>query len=304
MRVELEDVVRLRFANSSPVRAASALAPLGPGWLVAQDDATHACWLVDGGGTPVRLLPPVQGRDTFSEREGTKELKPDLEAALEVPVDGDTGVLLLGSGSTPARMRSVLVRLGPDGPTTAVADLAALYFLVRQALGVSEDQLNVEGACQVGNRLRLFNRGLPSAGLPSARVDLDLAAVVAVARGGPTDDLNVLDVHRLDLGHANGAGLAVTDAASLGGERVLVSAAAEDSPNTYDDGPVVASALALLDGDEPSEVALLPLVEGEVAKVEGLAVLDWGAEGGTVLAVVDADDPDVPSSMLRLRVEL
>jgi len=304
VRIKLDDVARLRFEDSSPVRAASALARLGPGWLVAQDDATQACWLVDGNSTRLRLLPPVHGLDTFSERAGSKQLKPDLEAAFEVSVDGQDGVLLLGSGSTSARMRSALVWLGPDGPTTAVADLSAMYSLVRRTLDVSEDQLNLEGACSVGDRLRLFNRGLPSAGLPSARVDLDLAAVVAGARGGSCDDLAVLDVRRLDLGEANGAGLAVTDAASLGGERVLVSAAAEDSPNTYDDGPVVASALVLLDDDEPSEVGLLPLVDGRVAKVEGLALLDWGDEGGTVLAVVDADDPDVPSSMLRLRVEL
>src|SRR3712207_7318830 len=51
---------------------------------------------------------------------GTKHLKPDVEAAC--PVDGD--VLLLGSGSTPARLRGAL--LGADG-AVAVADLTPLY---------------------------------------------------------------------------------------------------------------------------------------------------------------------------------
>ena len=44
--------------------------------------------------------------------------------------------------------------------------------------------------------------------------------------------------------HVAGVGLAVTDAVALPDGLVLVSAAAEDSPSTYDDGPVVGSALA------------------------------------------------------------
>jgi hypothetical protein len=303
VRVELEDVVPLRFADSSPVRAASAIAVLGRGWLVAQDDDTHGCWLVDGVGTPLRLFPPVEGLESFSESAGTKHLKPDVEAALEVPADGASSVLLLGSGSTPARMRAVLVDLLEGDPRPTVADLAPLYAAVTRALDIPADQLNLEGACLVGDRLRWFNRGLPTAGLPSASVDLDVSAVLAAARGGTTT-LDVLDMRRLDLGQVQGVGLAVTDAVSLGGEQVLVSAAAEDSPNTYDDGPVVASALVVVDGDGVRATAPLPEVDGRVAKVEGLSLLDWDGTQGRVLAVVDADDPSVPSSMLWLRVSL
>ena len=303
VHVELEDVAPLRFTDSSPVRAASAIAVLGQGWLVAQDDATHACWLVDGVGTPLRLFPPVEGHETFSEQDETKHLKPDVEAAFELTAEGTPSVLLLGSGSTPARMRSALVELEGEAPRTRVADLSPLYAVVTRALGIPADQLNLEGACVVGDRMRWFNRGLPSAGLPSARVDLDLSAVLAVARGGNAD-IEVFDMCHLDLGEEKGVGLAVTDAVCLTGERLLVSAAAEDSPNTYDDGPVVASALALLDGDSVLGVAPLPQVDGAVAKVEGLSVLEWDGTHGRVVAVADADDPHVPSSMLWLRVSL
>ena len=130
MRVELVDSGLLRFADGTPVRAASAIAPYGDGWLIGQDDATHACWWRDGVGTPVRVLPAVDGHEVFSEATGTKELKPDLEAA--VAVDG--GVLLLGSGSTPARMRVALV--GPDADPV-VGDLSPLYARVAAELGVA-----------------------------------------------------------------------------------------------------------------------------------------------------------------------
>jgi hypothetical protein len=83
---------------------------------------------------------------------------------------------------------------------------------------------------------------------------------------------------------------------------VLLSAAAEDTPNAYDDGPVVAAAVALLDDDDLVDVVPLPDVEGEVAKVEGLAVMQARQGSARLLAVVDDDDPDVSSTALELRV--
>jgi hypothetical protein len=302
--VELAEVTPLRFEDGSPVRAASAVARYGDGLLVVQDDSTQACWLRGSVGSPLRLLPPVEGHDQFAEALGTKHLKPDLEAAAETE---DGGVLLLGSGSTPARMRAVRVSADPSA-THAVADLTVLYARIAELLGVVPDQLNLEGACVVGDVLRWFQRGLPSAGVPTASVDLDLATLLAVTSGaGGLDAVDVGEVRGYDLGEVGGVGLAVTDAVPVGSgsdQQVLVSAAAEDSPNAYDDGPVVASALAILDGDTVVELATLPLVEGRVAKVEGLTVLDWDDAGGRLLASVDADDTEVPSSMLTLQVTL
>ncbi len=109
MRVEVESSSRLTFSDGSPVRAASAIAPLGDGWLVVQDDATHAAWLRPESVTAVRVVDPVDGLEVFSSSAGTKHLKPDFEAACAVSVNGIDGVLLLGSGSTGARMRASLV---------------------------------------------------------------------------------------------------------------------------------------------------------------------------------------------------
>jgi hypothetical protein len=115
--------------------------------------------------------------------------------------------------------------------------------------------------------------------------------------------VRVSGVRRYDLGAVAGVGLAVTDAVALSGGLVLVSAAAEDSPTTYDDGPVVGSALALLDGERVVDVAELPLLDGQVAKVEGLAVAGYRDDLLDLVAVVDADDPAVPSLLLDLTVE-
>lgn len=285
MRVELTDARPLRFADGAPVRAASGLARHGVRWLVVQDDATHGC-LWDGHDcSPLRLLPPIDGLDVFDEASGTKDLKPDLEAVVTLP---DGSVLALGSGSTAARMRGVRI----DAGTPEVLDLSRVCARVAQELAVPADRLNLEGACIIGDRLRWFQRGLPSAGAPTASVDLDLDALLA---GEP----EVVATHDYDLG---GVGLAVTDAVALADGRVLVCAAAEDSPTTYDDGPVVASALALLADDVVTATAAIPLIDGQVLKVEGLGLVEEADGVLDLLAVVDADDPRVPSTVLALRV--
>ncbi|WP_378032178.1 DUF6910 family protein [Actinoplanes sp. GCM10030250] len=292
MRLDVSGTSVMTFDDNSPVRAASAIAPFGDGWLVVQDDASHAAWVRPGSTTAVRVVEPVEGYDVFSTDAGTKHLKPDFEAACDV----GSGVLLLGSGSSPARMRASLVRLGPS---FTVADLTPLYRAVAAALGLHEDQLNLEGACLVGDRLRWFQRANLAAGAPTGSVDVDLAGLLAALTGtGEPDAIAVGAVRRYDLGAIDGVALAITDAVALPGGRVLVSAAAEDTPNAVDDGPVVGAAVALLDDDAVLAVAALPAAD----KVEGLAVAESRADGVRLVAVVDADDPDVPSRRLDLRL--
>ena len=299
------NVRSLRFDDGTPVTAASAIAPLGDGWLVAQDDATSAAWLRDGSVTPVRVLPPVEGLDRFSEAAGTKRLKPDLEVACPAEVDGEPAVLLLGSGSTDRRTRGVLVRLVDGHPVVQAGELGPVYGLVAERLGVPDGQLNLEGASRHGGTVRWFNRGNLAAGVRPGSVDVPLAGLVdAVLGRGDAAAVPVEQPRVYDLGEVAGVGLAVTDAIALPDGRLLLSAAAEDTPNAVDDGPVVAAALVLVDGDTVLDVAAVPEVDGHVPKVEGLALR--AARDGEVhlLAVVDDDDPTRPSAAVELQVEL
>jgi len=303
MEIHLEAVERLRFADRTPVRAASGIAPFGDGFLVVQDDSTHAAWLHGDDVTAVRLLPAVDGLDLFDEASGTKHLKPDLEAACAIEVAGAPALLALGSGSSPHRMRWSCVRLRDGRPSAVGADLTVLYGAVADALSVRPELLNMEGACVVGDSLRWYHRGLPSAGLPSGSVDLHLSQAVAAVLGQEdVASMTVTNPRSYDLGEVAGIGLAVTDAVALPGGSILLSAAAEDSPNPRDDGPVVASALVRLDGPAVVDVTSLPQVDGRVSKVEGLMVLDAGATQVRLLAVVDVDDPAAPSLAIRLGV--
>ena len=305
MRVFVDSARTLRFDDGTPVTAASGVAPLGEGWLIAQDDSTIAAWRRADGVRPVRVLPAVDGHDTFTEAAGTKHLKPDLEVACPAEVDGEPAALLLGSGSSPRRMRGVLVRLEGGEPVVQAADLTSLYERVAGVLGLPMDHVNLEGASRHGDTVRWFNRGNLNAGVRSASVDLPLEDLVAAVLGrGRAGAVPVERPLEYELGEVEGVGLAVTDAVALPDGRTLLSAAAEDTPNAVDDGPVVATAVALLDGARVLAVAPIPEVDGHVHKVEGLALRGVEGEQVHLLSVVDDDDPTAPSAELELRVAL
>ena len=303
MDIEVLSVERLRFSDGAPVRSASAVVPFGGGFLVVSDDATHAAWFRQETVTAVRLLPPVAGHEVFDEVSRTKRMKPDLEAACQVTVDGAPAALMMGSGSSPARMRWSLLHLEHVEPRAVVTDMTQLYSLVADAMSVDAEVLNMEGACRVDGALRWFHRGLPSAGLHSGSVDIDLATTVDAALGRfDSGAVTVTNARRYDLGAVRGVGLAITDVVALPGGALLASAAAEDSPNPRDDGPVVASALVRLEGEVVEEIVAVPSLEGSVIKIEGLMVIETNERQTLLLAVADVDDPTAASLVARLCV--
>ena len=294
MQVRLEGVRPLQFDDGTPVTSASALAPLGGGWLVAQDDATSGAWVRGDRVERLRLLPRVEGLDVFDE-PGTAHLAPGLEAACGlVLASGASGVLLLGSGATDRQRRAVLVADGPE-PSVASAPLDALYDAVARALAVPEGRLDLQGVARNGGVLRWFQRGDLTAGVPSGSVDVDLGALVdAVLHGADPAGVRVREPRTYRLGTLADAELAATDAVALPGGRVLLSAVAGPPP--------VAAALVLLDGEAVLDLAPLPEVAGAVPRVEGLGVVELLDDGARLLAVVDADDPAEPSAELALRL--
>lgn len=306
MRVDVIQTLELRFGSGGPVRAASGVASFGSGWLIAQDDAVHAAWWRPDADRvePVRVLPSREGEETFSEAEGTKHIKPDLEAACQVRHRNQEAVIMLGSGSLPPRTIGVLVSRGPDGaPTSQRADLSSLYERIRLRLGLADGELNVEGACVVGRDLRCFQRGHGPTGVPSGSIDLDLEALLALLVGDTEPSaVPITNVRHYELGEMGGLPLAVTDAVALADGRVCVSATAEDAPDAVRDGPVLGSALAMLDPDGAIEsvVRLDPPVDGW--KIEGLATAAVDGREATLLAVADQDDPTAASRAAWLRV--
>lgn len=294
-------------------RAGSGLARSGDRLVLVQDDALFVA-LIDAlgaGPTHALALPRGDGVRLFESRRGNKARKPDLECLAPL---APGALVAFGSGSTPARRRALRLGCGSWPPRAELVVCEAMYVALGARLDFAGSELNVEGAAVVGDRLRLFQRGNGAARgelLPvSATVDLPLDALAAYLEACAADpsapfEVPLLDVRRYEIGRVGGVPLGFTDACSLGaGDRALAwVAAAEASPDTYDDGATVGVCVGWMRDDGSAGRGPVLTAEGEPyrAKVEGLYVDP--ADPVRAWAVVDADDVDAPARLLTLELD-
>jgi hypothetical protein len=277
--------------------------------VIAQDDSSFLAFLrpPDGPVGAIVLAYAPGGVRVFEARKGTKKLKLDLESCAAID---KRRALVFGSGSLPVRERIVDL----TGELVRLVDAKALYAALRAERAFAGSELNVEGACRVGDRLLLANRGNGAARPDQPAVDglceVSLPALLAYLDGrGPCPALE--NVRSCDLGTLGGGRLTFTDltpeerAEKKGAGRVFFLAAAELSPNAQDDGEVTGAAIGSLDLAS-NALALIPIEDETGApsrdKVEGLAIAPKRGGMSRFYAIVDADDPDVPSALLTIEV--
>ncbi|MBW3655120.1 MAG: hypothetical protein KY444_03380 [Gemmatimonadetes bacterium] len=287
------------------VRAGSGIAWIGGLLAVVQDDANFIA-LVDPRTNGVRAvaLPPGEGGvRLFGTDRGNKQFKLDLEACVTLPADDGEMLVAFGSGSTPARERIVLVRGIPEAPSVEVCDASAFYALLRAAGEFSGSEMNVEGAAWRDGRLLLFNRGngAPVEGREpvDATCEVDWPRLRAHLRDADAPPPAPERIARYELGEIDGWRLTFTDGTVVG-DALLFAATAEASPNTYDDGPVAGSAVGIIDGSGARWAVIGAAAGGRFdGKVEGIAP---GSRPGTVLVVIDRDDPHLPSELCEVEL--
>jgi|GEM_PF-328172 hypothetical protein len=282
------------------VRAASALVRLGSRLIIGQDDSNFAAIISEDKITGLRLFDNVAG-DTYSPERKNKAEKPDIELGATFSVGGQEAAVLFGSGSTARRMRAAWITEAGGELSVRRRDISSLYQAAMQRLGLGPDVLNLEGCAPSGDKIVFFQRGNGDGGVNATFAVKKETLEAALLDGRTIHPSDVRELRRYDLSRYAPAGLGFSDATPLPDGRILFLAAAEDSPNTFDDGAILGSVLGVLSADgELLGVTRVPDGPDGPYKLEGVTVL--GVEGGVarVMAVEDADDPTKASMKLLL----
>ncbi len=275
--------------------AASGLIRTADEFCVVADDELHLGRFTLDSRRPGQLLRLFPG-NLPGRLKKRKKYKPDLEVLLRLPASADWphgALLALGSGSGAHRCRGALLELGARGRVVGrprSIDAAALF----ARLSRSFEDLNLEGGWVADNRLHLLQRG-NKGNSRNAMLQWDLQPMLrSLWRDRCLPDAEPV-VREFDLGDIKGVPLGFTDASPLPAGGWLFSAAAENTGNAHDDGPCLGSAIGRVDAR--SRVAWIERMARQY-KIEGI---DAQQEGTRLHAwvVTDADDPDVPASLLR-----
>lgn len=287
------DIVANSSFRTSHLSAASGLVCLDAALYVIADDELHLGVFPARGSGPGHLIRLFDGElpETKSDR---KKRKPDLEALTFIPPCAafSFGALFaVGSGSRPNRKRGALLRLDAKGAVVDPPKSVDLSFIL-DPLAKEFGELNIEGAAIVGQELRLLQRGnrRPK---DNAIVSYPLSAVLDALENDRVEPLGPSAVDRFDLGAIGGTPFGFTDAASLPGGEMIFSAVAENTENTYLDGPCLGAGIGII-GKRGELLAFDQLeyphkIEGIHARQEGDVV--------KLLLVTDADNPDIPAGL-------
>jgi hypothetical protein len=277
-------------AASGLVRAASYL------YVVADDELHLGVFRANdaSAGDLVRLFPGTLP-SAPAER---KARKPDLEALTLLPpfAGYPHGALFaLGSGSTLQRRTGALLALDAQGaPSGAVRarDLSGMF----AALDDKFTALNIEGALVSGNELCLLQRGNRHI-VQNAIIRFHLPAVLETLQSGAP--IVPFALHAFDLGSVDGIPLCFTDGAALPDGNIVFSAVAEDTPDSYQDGPCTGAAIGIATQD--GALRYLDQLD-EPYKIEGI---DARVEDDVIrlLLVTDADDASIPACLFSAALE-
>ena len=287
-----------RPGRPAHVSAASGLVRVGERLYVIADDENHLAAFPRRGTEPGSLLRIFAGTLPVAA-EARKRNKPDVESIVKLPIFPgypDGALLVLGSCSKPNRCSGVLLGLEANGAldgARTVVDLSPLSEAFKERYG----RLNVEGALTAGDELVLLQRGNKGDGR-NARIRLRLPRVLeSLATRGRLGLEGLVEIEEIDLGKASGVPLGFTDGSALPDGRMVFTAVAEDTDDSYGDGACCGAAIGILGADGSIE-QLEPIDPRH--KVEGIdATLE--DDHVTALLVTDADDADVPAVLLSCK---
>ena len=292
---ELELTGPSQAGRPAYVSAASGLIKRGRQLFVVCDDELQLAVFDSSSDAPGVLVRLIDGELPLETRK-RKARKPDFEALVRLGPFAGHGVgalFALGSGSREVRQRAALLPLtesSVDAAAVRVLDASRLF----EALAKEVDDVNVEGAVVIDGRLVLMHRG--NARHPaSALVGFQLAPLLkSIEHDDTLGRIHVESVRHFELGKIDDAPLTFTDGCALSDGTILFSAVAEQTDDSYADGPCRGSAVGAIGPD--GRLRRIEYLD-ELWKIEGIAAEPHGGKHRLWL-VTDADSVDVPAALL------
>jgi hypothetical protein len=305
----------LKRAVLEEVPSASALEVLNGLLYIAADDASGISVLKDN----LRKIKywPLPGLEAYAEGVRIpKPLKPDLEAGLSFNINGYPHLVFLGSGSVKTyRDKAYLIKLPTPynrNPIVWEKNLEPLYNLIRQdetAMGL-KGELNIEAGTLAGDKVIIVNRSSNAALIFDEKEFAEF--IQGHTEGFPFPSTEIIEVKEtlgLDL-HISGL--------CTWRDKLIFTLSAEDTPNAYDDGAIMGSALAWASLNEDSSFSRgmrnavigalqgLSIIEDEKGeplktKLESISVYEEG-EDGTLYALAIADNDDQAAELFQLEL--
>jgi hypothetical protein len=244
-------------------------------------------------------------KDFVSVDRIPKGQKPDLEAIAEAEIEGEPHLFIFGSGAkSPERDWLYDINLS-DMKKVKNYSIKPFYNKVLEVTGLSQEDLNIEGAVVAGEKLYLFNRGRNNVIVTHWKVFYEY-----LIDKKSVDELQ-LKSYIIQLPSISGIQAGISGACAIpGSNKILFTATIENTSNWIDDGEILGSYVGVLDtkqleSGKVENISIITNNNGEPLKdkVESIAFLKKGKDR-TIHALAVADNDNGTSKIIELKIQM
>ncbi|WP_044100263.1 DUF6929 family protein [Acinetobacter pittii] len=293
MNTTVKILEKFVFAQDSVISALSGVACVGDEVYFVGDNLPYLLRINRAqnmaDATVFEKIPLFDPSEQIPLSALSKKQKPDFEALTSISWDGQSQLLVMGSGSTDNRKRALLYNPANYQVRTFL-DVVDYDFLQHQIELTGGADLNIEAICSDHRYLYIFQRG--NINLHHGVLVFDLIQIQA----GKSLANALVHSLKLSLAELDGSASGISDACFLVDKNLIVATAAvEQTLNTYDDGAVLGSFILVFSPDGKALAAhLIQDAKGQTLpiKVEGITWFESRSDGEVFLLVTDSDGGD------------
>lgn len=293
MNTAVKILEKFVFAQDSVISALSGVACVGDEVYFVGDNLPYLLRINRAqnmaDATVFEKIPLFDPSEQIPLSALSKKQKPDFEALTSISWDGQSQLLVMGSGSTENRKRALLYNPANYQVRTFL-DVVDYDFLQHQIELTGGADLNIEAICSDHRYLYIFQRG--NINLHHGVLVFDLIQIQA----GKSLANALVHSLKLSLAELDGSASGILDACFLADKNLIVATAAvEQTLNTYDDGAVLGSFILVFSPDGKALAAhLIQDAKGQTLpiKVEGITWFESRSDGEVFLLVTDSDGGD------------
>jgi len=283
MKLTINKVIQL-----PEIASASGIEIINDQIYIIGDDSLFM-YQIDTEGNIIMRYPLSGSRN---DERISKALKPDYEAMTRIDLNGESHLLIVGSGSVSGiREKGILYNL-TDHRYKEIS-LETFYTKIKVGLDLEETEVfNIEGLCSIGEDLLFAQRGGITGNQFLFRVNSeDFFAFCS----NDKPDINIKQ-YRFKLPEINKIHYGISGCTNINNEELLFCASAENTDNTYDDGPILGSLIGYIKLSETAVTTikyehLNNLPADTRYKLESLSILSQNNKSNfSILSVSDNDD--------------
>jgi hypothetical protein len=226
------------------------------------------------------------GFDSTAAKIKDKDIKLDLESATKFNMEGREWVIALGSGSVSATREKILLIPVDNTPQLKLTAADSFYSSIKQKLGITTAQLNLEACFASNDSLYLLNRGT------NQSISIALPDLFNCIKKN-FQEIPPIQIQKFVLPVIDGFNASFSGACAYKKDHFLFSATVEKTSNWVDDGEVAGSfiGLAHING---SVIQVVPLKNREgmmvKEKIESIEWIKLSNKESLIYAISDNDN--------------